>query len=329
MPNWRNSGLGIWTGEMKQLDLTRIKVNQIKSRKSKVDRSRFSLSLSSAGVAEFVASLPGFLKARDLQELTVAILTAHSKHKPILWMFGAHVVKVGLAPILSEIISRGFAQQISTNNAGLIHDLELAFFGVTSEDVEDALIHGQFGMTQETSVIFQNVVDYASHNGLGLGEAAGKYINKQKAKYRETSLFASAQKYNIPATVHVAIGTDVVNAHPGYDGAKVGEASQTDFKIFCHGVCQLKNGGVALNFGSAVILPEVFLKAIAIARNLDPKFSKFTAANFDMIALYRPQSNFVKRPRLLGATAYDFAGHHEIMLPLLWAAVRDKLKSNS
>jgi len=311
---------------MKQIDFSKLKVSSIHSRKSKVDRSQLAVGLESKGLAAFIDSLPDILRARDLKALTAAIIAAKRSDKPILWMFGAHAVKVGLAPVLCEIMQKGFAQQISTNNAGLIHDLELAFFGSTSEDVEAAITDGQFGMTRETGELYAGILSLADEREIGLGEAAGMLINDYKAKYRSASVFATAQRLQIPATVHVAIGTDVVSAHSGYDGAKAGAASQIDFRIFCENVRHLKNGGVALNFGSAVILPEVFLKAIAIARNLDPKFTKFTTANFDMISLYRPHNNFVKRPRLLGATAYDFAGHHEIMLPLIWAVVRDRLK---
>jgi hypothetical protein len=311
---------------MKQIDFSKLKVNSFRNRKSKVERSQLATGLESKGLAAFIDSLPDILKARDLKELTAAIVAAKRRDKPILWMFGAHVVKVGLAPVLCEVMQKGFAQQISTNNAGLIHDLELAFFGSTSEDVEAAITDGQFGMTSETGELYAGILSLADERQIGLGEAAGMFINGLKAKHRSTSVFATAQRLEIPTTVHVAIGTDVVNAHSGYDGAKAGAASQIDFRIFCESVRHLKNGGVALNFGSAVILPEVFLKAIAIARNLDPKFTKFTVANFDMISLYRPHNNFVKRPRLLGATTYDFAGHHEIMLPLIWAVVRDRLK---
>jgi hypothetical protein len=311
---------------MKQIDLSKIRVSSIRSRKSKVDRSQLVVDLKSEGIAAFIDSLPDILRAHDLKALIAAIVAAKRRNKPILWMFGAHVVKVGLAPVLCEIMQKGFAQQISTNNAGLIHDLELAFFGSTSEDVEAAITEGQFGMTRETGELYADILSLASEREIGLGEAAGMLINGRKAKYRSTSVLATAQRLQIPATVHVAIGTDIVNAHSGYDGAKAGAASQIDFRIFCENVRHLKNGGVALNFGSAVILPEVFLKALAIARNLDPKFTKFTTANFDMISQYRPHNNFVKRPRLLGATAYDLAGHHEIMLPLIWAAVRDRLQ---
>ncbi len=311
---------------MKPLDLSKVKVRSIKGRHSKVHRRLFDTRLESTGVAQFVDSLPAILKGADLRALVQAIISAQARRKPILWMFGAHVIKVGLSPILCEIIERGCARMIATNNAGLIHDLELAFFGQTSEDVESALKDGDFGMTQETGAHYAGILEVAATHLIGLGEAAGRYINMKKAPFRNRSVFAIAQRHGVTATVHVAIGTDVVNAHPGYDGAIVGAASQLDFRRHCAEVTALKGGGVALNFGSAVILPEVFLKALAIARNLDPKFTRFTCANFDMIGLYRPRNNFVARPRLLGATTYDFAGHHEIMLPLLWAAVRDRIK---
>ena len=311
---------------MKQIDLSRIKVRSIAGRRSKVHRSQFDLQLSSVGVSDFVESLPNILKGADLKNLVAAIVKAHKTNKPILWMFGAHVKKVGLAPVFCEMMHAGCVQMLSTNNAGLIHDLELAFFGQTSEDVESALTEGEFGMTKETVAHYGGIIETVRREKVGLGEAAGIYINRKKAKNRNRSIFAVAQSLGIPATVHVAIGTDIVNAHPTYDGGVIGAASQEDFKIHCHNVTRLRNGGVALNWGSAVIMPEIFLKAIAIARNLDKKFTKFTVANFDMIGLYRPRNNFVVRPRLLGATTYDFAGHHEIMLPLLWAAVRERLK---
>jgi hypothetical protein len=310
---------------MKQIDLSKIRVRSIVGRKSKVHRSQFETRVVSEGVADFVDSLPDILRGADLKQLVAALLKAKKRNKPILWMFGAHVIKVGLAPVICEMMRAGCVQMISTNNAGLIHDLELAFFGQTSEDVEAALTEGEFGMTKETMAHYAGLTAIAKSLQVGLGEAAGIYINDRKAKNRSRSVFAVAQEMGIPATVHVAVGTDIVNAHPSYDGAVIGAASQTDFKIHCYNVARLKRGGVALNWGSAVILPEIFLKAIAIARNLDPKFSEFTVANFDMIGLYRPRNNFVSRPRLLGATTYDFSGHHEIMLPLVWAAVRDRL----
>ncbi len=310
---------------MKQIDLSKIRVRSIAGRRSKVHHSQFEAKVSSRGLSDFVDSLPHILKGSDLKHLVGALVKARRKNKPILWMFGAHVIKVGLAPMLTEMMHSKCVQMISTNNAGLIHDLELAFFGQTSEDVEAALTDGEFGMTKETIAHYAGIIAIAKSKQIGLGEAAGMYINAKKAKNKARSIFAVAQELGIPATVHVAIGTDIVNAHPSYDGAVIGAASQTDFKIHCHNVTRLKHGGVALNWGSAVIMPEIFLKAIAIARNLDPKFSQFTVANFDMIGHYRPRNNFVSRPRLLGATTFDFAGHHEIMMPLVWAAVRDRL----
>jgi hypothetical protein len=308
---------------MNELDLTKIKLTSIKDRRSKVNFKSFSKELRSEGVYSFIASLPDILKGRDLKELLAAIIAARQKRKPVIWMFGAHLIKVGLAPMICRAVKRGFVQQLSTNNAGLIHDLELAFFGSTSEDVEAAILQGQFGMTRETGEIYGKVLSVARERRCGLGEAGGVVINELKARHAADSVFAVAQRLGIPATVHAAIGTDTVSAHPDFDGAAAGAASQIDFKLFCRTVTQLKNGGVALLFGSAVILPEVFLKAIAIARNLDRHFGKFTAANFDMMGLYRPQNNIVKRPRLLGATTFDFCGHHEIMLPLLWAGIQD------
>lgn len=310
----------------KRIDLTRIRTRSMAQRKSKVERLQFANELSVSGTGEFLDSLPDILKARDLKRLLERLLAAKQKQKPIIWMFGAHLLKVGLGPLLCDIIRSGFAQQISANNAALIHDLELAFFGATSEDVEAELAAGEFGMTEETARLYAQVTNTASVRSCGLGEAAGVVIGKE-AKYAENSVFAAAQAVDIPATIHAAIGTDIVNCHPSYDGAEVGHASQIDFEIFCHTVTQLKDGGVVLNIGSAVIMPEVFLKGIAVARNLDAGFGKFTAANFDMINHYRPRQDIINRPRLLGAESYDFCGHHEIMLPLLWASLKDKLQT--
>jgi hypothetical protein len=308
---------------MKRIDLKKIKTTSISKRRSKVGGQDLCAEISSSGIGAFIDSLPDLLRAADLKRLLVNMQAARDRQKPIIWMFGAHLIKVGLSPLLNEIIAAGFAQQISTNNAGLIHDLELAFFGHTSENVEASLVAGEFGMTAETAEHFAAVATLAAEHQIGLGEAAGRYILSE-APHAASSVFAAARKHGIAATVHVAIGADIVNCHPSFDGAAVGAASQIDFELCCGTVSDLKNGGVVLNFGSAVLMPEVFLKAMAVARNLDPKFSKFTTANFDMITHYRPRQSIVKRPRLLGAESFDFAGHHEIMLPLLWAALKDK-----
>ncbi|MFH2055791.1 MAG: hypothetical protein ABIJ61_07530 [bacterium] len=309
---------------MKRIDLNRIKTTSIKKRHSKVSKQQVCREIAHAGLGKFVDSLPDLLRSADLKILISKLQQARKRRKPIIWMFGAHLVKVGLTPILNEVISAEFAQQISTNNAGLIHDLELAFYGHTSENVEESLLTGEFGMTQETAEHYAALVALADSAGIGLGEAAGCYIS-DNAPQAGLSVFATAYQKQIAATVHVAIGADIVNCHPSYDGAAVGAASQLDFKLFCETTTHLKNGGVVLNFGSAVLMPEVFLKAMSVARNLDPKFTKFTTANFDMITHYRPRQSLVNRPRLLGAESFDFAGHHEIMLPLLWAALKDKV----
>lgn len=308
---------------MKRIDLSRIKTTSIEKRFSKVSQQQICKQVAHSGVGAFVDSLPDLLRASDLKKLIEKMLAARKSDKPIVWMFGAHLVKVGLTPLLNEIIAAGYGQQISTNNAGLIHDLELAFFGQTSENVEESLLTGEFGMTQETAEHYSALVELSQEMQSGLGEAAGKYI-AENASQAKLSLFATAYQRQIPATVHVAVGADIVNCHPSYDGAAVGAGSQRDFELFCETTTHLKNGGVVLNFGSAVLMPEVFLKAMAVARNLDPEFAKFTTANFDMITHYRPRQSLVNRPRLLGAESFDFAGHHEIMLPLLWAALKDK-----
>ena len=310
-----------------KIDLNKIKTYSVKSRKSKTEIKNFGKPASSDyDVAGFLESLPKCLKADDFKKLLSSIVKAKRRRKPIIFMFGAHVIKCGLSPVMIDLMQNGFISLLATNGAGAIHDLEIALWGKTSEEVEKGIQDGSFGMAGETAEIFNQVSSLAQKERIGLGEALGKRIWELKPKFRKYSLLANAFKLRIPLTVHVAFGTDIVHQHPNFDPSSTGWATHTDFKILANEVSKLNNGGVVLHFGSAVILPEVFLKALSVARNIkghmDPaeRIENFTTANFDMIQHYRPNLNVVLRPTQKSGQGFSFSGHHEIMLPLLaWA----------
>ncbi len=301
----------------RQVDLSKVKGVSLSQRRSKAEISSFAGVCKSDSAPEFFEALPKFLKAIDLIEFIKRVAAARKHNFPVHLMMGAHVIKVGLAPIIIDLIESGIVTGISMNSAGLIHDLELAFIGKTSEDVAEGLRDGTFGMASWTGEWFAEVTDLADKHSLGLGEAAGRYINSKKARHREYSLFACADRHNIPATVHIVIGTDIVHQQPTFQPGPAAEASYRDFKILADLLIRADKGGVVANFGSAVILPEVFLKALTVARNLKKQKSNLTTANFDMISHYRPMMNVVTRPTESGGRGYNFIGHHEIMIPLL------------
>jgi hypothetical protein len=305
----------------KQIDLSKIKSIPFSKRKSRVQLRDFAGAVSDKeDLNGFLDKLPNFLKAKDLRELIKATHQAKNKEKPVIFMFGAHLVKLGLSPVLIDLMRNKFISLFSTNGAGAVHDFEIGMWGRTSEDVASGLKKGTFGMSGETSRFFSQISRRAVSSNQGLGESIGEYLIKNKAKFRKYSLLASAYQRKIPATVHVGIGTDIVHQSQYFDPASTGEASFTDFKILAQEVSKLGNGGVVLHFGSAVILPEVFLKALSVARNVRGKVENFTTANFDMIQHYRPNMNVVLRPTREEGKGYSFTGHHEIMLPLLaWA----------
>ncbi len=234
---------------------------------------------------------------------------------------GAHPLKVGLSPILNDLIDLGFIDHIAFNGAGAIHDIEMAFFGRTSEEVAAGLADGTFGMVEETPALFFSAVKMADTNNLGLGEGLGRFIKEKSPEFKEYSVIHKCYEKNIPLTVHVAIGTDTICQHKDFDGALMGKLSHQDFLIFCQTVSGL-SGGVVLNIGSSVILPEVFLKALTVARNINGKIDNFAAANFDMIQHYRPNTNVVQRPVAGNGIGFSFTGHHELMIPLLAAAIK-------
>jgi hypothetical protein len=307
--------------QYQKIDLNKVKTYSIKKRPSKTQIKNFGGPLSSeSDVSDFLESLPKCLKADDFKNLLNSIVKAKHRGKPIIFMCGAHVIKCGLSPVLIDLMQNGFVSLLATNGAGAIHDFEIAFWGKTSEEVERSIQDGSFGMAKETAEIFNQVSSFAQKQNMGLGEAIGKKIGELKPKFGKYSLLANAFKLRIPVTVHVAFGTDIVHQHPNFDPSATGRATHIDFEILANEVSKLNNGGMVLHFGSAVILPEVFLKALSVARNIKGRIENFTTANFDMIQHYRPNLNLVLRPTQRSGQGFSFSGHHEIMLPLLaWA----------
>lgn len=276
-----------------------------------------------ASFMDFWNALPDFLKARDLKTLARAMLAARDKGKPVLWMMGAHSIKVGLSPWIVRAMREGHIAALAVNGACLVHDFELAYAGSTSEDVAESLVDGSFGMTEETARHLNAWIREAADSNRGLGETVAGRLFDSGFPHRELSLFAAAHELGIPVTVHVAIGCDVIHHHPEASGEAIGKATLADFHQCCEIVSRIGDGGVVLNVGSNVILPEVFLKALTVARNLCGPIHNFTTANLDMIQHYRPNENVVKRPVLGGGTGLSITGHHEITIPLLLTALTE------
>jgi hypothetical protein len=301
------------------------------SRKSKVSVRDFAKPpAANASLTKFLDSLPNFLAAEDLRQLLAAIHSARKQRRAILWGIGGHVIKVGLGPVLIDLMKRGFISGIAMNGAGLIHDFEIALVGNTSEDVEAGIGEGQFGMAAETGQYINEFAKLAHRIRIGYGEAAGQFLTSGiiEVKYSESSVLVAAYKQRIPVTIHLAIGTDIPHMHPAANGAALGDATHHDFRLFCALVQRMHPGGVYLNWGSAVLLPEVFLKAVSVVRNLGVPLRPITTANFDFIQHYRPLQNVVKRPTAAArgrsgpeSHGYAITGHHELLLPLVAAAL--------
>ena len=309
-------------GRYKEADLSGIKRHSITKRASKVKLANLAKAPAPAKpLAVFLDSLPDILKARDLRQLAADIAQARKRKRNVILMMGAHPIKCGLSPVLLDLVDRGYVTAVALNGAGAIHDFELACFGRTSEDVAQGLADGSFGMAAETADLINGAVIAGDAEDLGFGEALGLFLNEEKARHREVSLLAHCYRRKIPVTVHVGIGTDIIHQHPSFDGAAAGNASHRDFRIMAQVVSKL-SGGVVLNIGSSVVLPEVFLKTLTVARNLGHPVKNFTAANFDMVQHYRANTNVVQRPVQCGGKGYSFTGHHEIMVPLLAALVK-------
>jgi Arginine dihydrolase ArgZ-like, C-terminal, Rossmann fold len=310
-----------------RIDLSKVKTHSIARRRNRVNVRHFARPVpGQASFEEFWDSLPKVLASEDLRSLAQAIAQARRKGKPVIAMMGAHVVKCGLSPVLIDLMERGILTAIAMNGAVAVHDCEIALFGATSEEVSRGLRDGSFGMARETGEFFNRAVSEAARKGKGLGKTLGESLIRAQAKNRSLSLLAEACRLGIPATVHVAIGTDIVHQHPSTDGGATGKASFKDFLIFAGAVAELGPGSVVLNLGSAVILPEVFLKALTVARNLKYRAKGFVTANFDMIQHYRAKVNVVQRPTEDGGKGYAFTGHHELTIPLLAAAVKTVLE---
>jgi hypothetical protein len=307
------------------LDFSRIRTYALAERANKVAVSDFAgIPAKGGSLADFLDKLPRFLAANDFRTIAASMALAVQNGRPVVVMMGAHPIKCGLNPVLVDAMRRGIIAAIAFNGAGAIHDFETAYQGETSEDVQRGLDDGSFGMVDETSRLMHAALDAGVKAGLGAGEALGRAILDGHFPNRHLSILATGAELGIPITVHIALGTDIIHQHPAANGAVMGEASYRDFQRFASVVAHLE-GGVVLNIGSAVIMPEVFLKALTIARNLGHTVDRFTAATFDMIRQYRPSENVVRRPTHLGGQGFYIVGHHEIMIPLLFAAVTELL----
>lgn len=311
-----------------EIDFSKVKTYSLKRRASKVYTSRFC-KVVKKGVSfrGFYNALPKILAANDLKEVVDAICRAYKNDKMVIFMLGAHVIKCGLNPIIIDLMKKGFIKALALNGACIVHDVELAMIGHTSEDVGRGIKDGSFGMAKETARFINTTLSKSSEDNLeGVGDVLGKAVATAKLRCRRMSLLYWGFRLNIPITVHIAIGTDVIHQHPSIDGAEVGKRGLNDFRKFIKMVAQLGGGGVVLNIGSAVILPEVFLKAVNMARNLGFKVSDFVCANFDMHTHYRPTQNVLLRPTANGmGRAFNIIGHHEIMLPLLHLAILESV----
>ncbi|MFH1215224.1 MAG: hypothetical protein V1706_01850 [Pseudomonadota bacterium] len=307
------------------LDFSGLNTYSVHDRFSKVTVDDFAKPLpAGATIHDFLSSLPKQFAGLDFPELIDRLATAHSNSRPVIIGMGAHVIKVGLNPLLIDLMERSIITGIALNGAGIVHDTEIAMVGRTSEDVGQVLGSGAFGAARETGEEINAAINRGAQENIGLGQAMGKYLTERKFPYNHLSLIASAYRLKIPVTVHVAVGTDIVHIHPSADGAAIGQTSHYDFRLFCSLVSGLE-GGVYLNLGSAVLLPEVFLKALTVVRNLGHHVDNFTTANFDFIRHYRPMTNVVNRPTAGGGKGFHFTGHHELMIPLLAAGLLQKL----
>ncbi|MBW2709117.1 MAG: hypothetical protein JRD04_07535 [Deltaproteobacteria bacterium] len=303
------------------LSFDRIQSYPLKDRNSKVDTHDFARAWSPGDSMDtWLKNLPDILAAKDLLIIRDRVVDAVFKQKKIILAMGAHPIKVGLNPVIIDLLERGIVSALAMNGACIIHDAELAMAGKTSEDVAAEIGKGTFGMAEETGRYLNRAMAEGAEKGLGLGESVGNMLLKEQFPYNRYSLLARARELDIPVTVHVAMGTDIIHFHPLANGADIGSTSHLDFRIFCRLVSELDEG-VLINLGSAVILPEVFLKALSVARNLGYRVRNITTVNMDFIRQYRPMTNVVHRPTLDGGKGFSLVGHHEIMFPLLAAAI--------
>jgi hypothetical protein len=314
--------------DLEPLDLERVKTHSLSRAGRLVQLKGLARPLEvGATITGFLDSLPDVLAARDLKTVVSRLVTAVREQRMVMFGLGAHNIKCGLSPIYIDLMERGVISLVAMNGGAVIHDFEMAYAGKTSEDVPKALEEGTFGMARDTSKLINEAISEGVAQGLGLGAAVGQKILDLEAPHSERSILAVARRLGIPATVHVAVGTDIIHMHPSASGADIGQASHLDFKRFCTAVNRIR-GGAYLNVGSAVILPEVFLKALALARNFGAVLAPFLTATFDFNRHYRPETNVLARPRSVGADSFGIVGHHELMIPLLAAAVIEGLAAS-
>ncbi len=311
---------------IKELSFRKVKRYSIATRKSKVNLSEFGI-LYEKGTSfkEFLDKMPNILAASDFRKAVIAVVEARKRNRPVILGMGAHPIKVGLSPVIIGLLKRGIITAIATNGASIIHDFEMAYIGNTSEDVGEELCKGTFGMAKETGVMLNKAIIQGVEDGYGIGSAVGEFIHhNRKMKNKNVSIFAEGYRLGAPLTVHVAIGTDTIHMHPEADGKALGEGSLRDFRLFTSLITELERG-VFINLGSAVIIPEVFLKALTLARNTGYNVDNFTAINMDFSKQYRANENVLNRPTKQSGTAVNLLGHHEIMFPLLSAAIIEEM----
>lgn len=307
--------------DLMPLALNEVNTYPLASRSSKVSLNDFARPVSEeSSLKDFLASLPNILAVQSLRELAARMRRAHDLQKPIIWGIGGHVIKTGLAPLIIDLMGRGFVTAIAGNGSVLVHDSEIAMVGSTSEDVDATLGEGAFGGAEETGTLLNRAAQEGAQTGIGLGEATGRALLALNPKHADYSLLCSTYKARVPFTAHLTIGGDIAHFHPKADGAALGATTHTDFRLLAELVRRMNGGGVYLNVGSAVVLPEVFLKCVTLVRNLGHELSDITTANFDFIQSYRPLTNVVRRPTADGAgRGYSVTGHHELTIPLLAA----------
>lgn len=310
-----------------RLDFSRAVTIPLATRPSKVSKDLLAdpdgYSAAVAGIEELI---PSVLAGQDIKRLADAWASAVTRGRPVVLGMGAHPIKVGLSRLLVDLVSRGYLHGVAANGAAAIHDIEMAFGGQTSEEVADGLQGGSFGMAEETGHLYWDAVALAAREDYGFGQALGRLIAESAAPYRHLSVFAAAYEHDVPATLHVAVGADITHMRASHDGAALGLAAFRDFQVFSEVVRGLDDGGVYVNLGSAVALPEVFLKAVNIARNVSGAPHRIVTADLDMVRHYRPAQNVVARPTIPDGTGYRLTGHHEILFPLLYAMVRARLE---
>jgi deoxyhypusine synthase len=320
--------VSIYEDDLRPLGLDDVSTYPLRERPSKVSVKDFARPVEEdSSISDFLDSLPDILAVQSLRELAARIHRARNERKPVIWGIGGHVIKTGLAPVIINLMERGFVNAIAANGSVLVHDAEIALAGSTSEDVDATLGAGAFGGAEETGELLNTAAREGARDRIGMGEAVGRSLLSLEPRYREQSLLCAAYRMRVPFTAHLTIGADIAHFHPSTDGASLGAATHTDFRLLAELVRRMNGGGVYLNIGSAVLLPELFLKAVTLVRNLGHELADITTANFDFIQSYRPLTNVVRRPTADGAgRGFAITGHHELTVPLLAAQIINQAK---